>query len=203
MAWQKGLGIHSMSKVSYVVRKITIPPVFALALLVLIYIFHPEYIGSAWQLLLAVVFLAGLPTLAYPLQKYIPQFKDKGRDGQRSLAMLFSFAGYFLGTMAAFLLHSPIELRCVYLEYLLCGIAMLAVNKLFRIKASGHACGIVGPVLIMVYFKLFIPALICALFIVPVCVSSIKTKRHTPAQLIGGSIIPLAMLVLVHVIMRG
>ncbi len=191
-----------MDKISLLIRKMTIPPVFAVALLISVYIFYPAYIGSVWQLLLGIVFLAGLPSLAYPLQKYIPHFKEKGRDGQRSLAMIFSFAGYLFGTFTALLIHSPIELKSIYLEYLYCGITMLALNKLIKIKASGHACGIVGPVLLMVYFKLYIPALVGALFIVPVYISSVKTKRHSVSQLIAGSIIPLAMLMIVYLVTR-
>ena len=79
---------------------------------------------------------------------------------------------------------------------------MLVLNKAFKLKASGHACGVIGPTVLMVYFGLYIPAVICALFAVPVYISSVKTKRHTPMQLLGGTLIPLVMLVIVHLIMR-
>lgn len=153
---------------------------FAVVLLCSVYFMMPSGIASAWQWLAGILFLAGLPTLAYPLQKYIPHFKGKGRDGQRSLAMLFSFAGYLLGTIVCFVIPSPKELKSIFLEYLFCGISMLVLNKVFKLKASGHACGVVGPVVMMVYFGLYIPAAVCALFVVPVYISSIKTKRHTP-----------------------
>lgn len=146
------------------------------------------------------MFLCVLPILAYPLQKYIPHFKDKGREGQRSLAMIFSAVGYLLGTLVAFITGAPAELKIIYLEYLLCGIAMLVLNKAFKLKASGHACGIVGPILLMIYFKMYIPAAVGALLIVPVYVSSLKTKRHTALQLIGGSLIPLVALGIIHTV---
>ena len=60
----------------------------------------------------------------------------------------------------------------IYLEYLLCGIAMLVINKAFHLKASGHACGIVGPVAMLYYFGLLIPAVIGTAIIVPVFVSA-------------------------------
>lgn len=195
-------GDHSMNKLALFIRKVTVPPVFAIALLCSVYFIHPASIGSVWQLVAGIIFLAGLPLLAYPLQKYIPHFKDKGRDGQRNLAMLFSFIGYLLGTVVTLLQNATVELKIIYLEYLFCGISMLVLNRCFKLKASGHACGVVGPVLMMIYFRLYIPAAICALFTIPVFISSIQTKRHTPAQLVGGSIIPLAMLAIVHLIMR-
>lgn len=137
---------------------------------------------------------------ARTLQKFIPHFRDKGRDGQRSLAMIFSAVGYLLGTLTAFLTGAPIELKILYLEYLLCGVAMLVLNKVFKLKASGHACGIVGPVLMMLYFRMFIPAVAGMFLILPVYVSSLKTKRHTGPQLLGGSLIPLAALGVIHLV---
>jgi len=77
---------------------------------------------------------------------------------------------------------------------------MLVFNKLFKLKASGHACGIVGPVAMLIYLQMYIPAIVGALLIIPVYVSSIKTKQHTPTQLIIGSAIPIIMLVIDHLI---
>lgn len=190
-----------MNKISIIIRKLTVPPVFAIVLLCSIYFLKSESVGSVWQLLIACVFLAGLPLLAYPLQKYIPHFKDKGRDGQRNLAMLFSFVGYLLGTLITMWQDAPVELKIIYLEYLFCGISKLVLNKVFKIKASGHACGVIGPMIMMVYLGFYVPAAICALFAIPVYISSIKTKRHTPMQLLVGAVIPLAMLIIVHLIM--
>ena len=89
-----------MENVCKIIRRITVPPVFAAALLMIVYITHPDYIGSIGHLITALFFLTVLPTLAYPLQKHIPKYKSRGREGQRSLAMLFSFVGYLLGTTA-------------------------------------------------------------------------------------------------------
>jgi len=189
-----------MHQVSFVIRKITVPPVFAASLLIIAYIMYPHYFGSIAHMLVGLVFLCFLPLLAYPLQKYIPHFKDKGRDGQRSLAMIFSAVGYLLGTLAAFITEAPAELKIIYLEYLLCGIALLVLNKVFKLKASGHACGIVGPVLLMLYLKMVISAVVGLFLTIPVYVSSLKTKRHTAPQLLGGSFIPLVSLGMIHLL---
>ena len=183
-----------MDRLSKITRKITVPPVFAAMLLIIVYIAFPNGIGSVWHLIGAIFFLGVLPLLAYPLQQYIPKFKDRGREGQRSLAMLFSFSGYAIGTIVAYIASAPARLKMIYLEYLLCGIAMLVINKAFHLKASGHACGIVGPVAMLCFFGLLIPAVIGTAIIVPVFLSSIKTKQHTLPQLMGGSAIPIAVL---------
>lgn len=192
-----------MEKVFKIIRKITIPPVFAASLLIIVYITHTNYFGSIWHLFGALFFLSVLPTLAYPMQRFFKKYKDRGREGQRSLAMIFSFAGYLLGTLTAFVFSAPIELKIIYLEYLLCGIGMLLLNKVFKIKASGHACGIVGPVLLFLYFGLYIPAIIGTVLILPVYISSVRTKQHTLPQLIGGSAIPVVVLLLIILFMAA
>ena len=186
-----------MNKVFHVLRIITVPPVFAFAFLLTIYFMRPDTFMSVWQLLCGLFFLSVLPVQGYPLQKYIPYFRDKGREGQRSLAMIFGASGYLLGLITAFAMQAPLALCVIYLEYLLCGIAMLLFNKGFHLKASGHACGIVAPVLLFVYFKLYLPAVLGALLIIPVLVSSVKTKRHTVQQLIGGCLIAVVCLLLI------
>lgn len=186
-----------MGKVFRVLRIITVPPVFAIAFLFTVYFMQPDVFVSVWQLLFGIFFLGVLPILGYALQKYIPYFRDKGREGQRSLAMIFSASGYLLGLATAFATNAPLALCLIYLEYLLCGIAMLIFNKVFHLRASGHACGIAGPVSLLYYFKMYVPAAIGTLLIVPVMVSSVKTKRHTVQQFIGGCLIAAVCLLLI------
>lgn len=183
-----------MNHVFKTIRKITVPPVFAAAFLILVYMTHTDYIGSIGHLIGALFFLSVLPTLAYPMQRFIPKFKDGGRSAQRTLAMIFSFVGYLIGTASAFVFSAPVALQLIYVEYLLCGIGMIVLNKVFGIKASGHACGSVGPVIMCLYFGLYLPALIGAALIFPVYISSIRTGQHTLPQLFGGSTIPAFVL---------
>lgn len=182
-------GERTMDKAFRAIRVITVPPVFALVFLLVVYGRQPGVFASAGQCACAVLFLGALPILGYPLQKCIPYFRDKGREGQRSLAMICSATGYLLGFASAAMSQASRALVVIYLEYLLCGIAMLVFNRGFHLRASGHACGIVAPVLLLADFRLYVPAAIGALLIVPVLVSSVKTKRHSAAQLLGGCLI--------------
>ena len=190
-----------MSALSRMIRRFTVPPVFAAGLLITVYAFYPHYYGSVWHLIAGLFFLALLPTLAYPLQKYIPHFKDRGREGQRTLAMIFSFSGYFLGTLVTLLSRAPAKLLSIYLAYLLCGIGVLLLNKLIRIKASGHACGIVGPILMLLYFDLTVPAILGMMLVIPVYVASLQTKQHTAPQLLSGSAIPAVCVTMAYFIL--
>ena len=187
-----------MNKIAKLIRRFTVPPIFAAGLLITVYAVFPSYFASPWHLLAALFFLAILPTLAYPMQKHIPHFKDRGREGQRSLAMLFSFSGYLLGTIVTLLAKAPKQLLAIYLAYLLCGIGMLLLNKIMKIKASGHACGIVGPIILLYYFGLFIPATLGLMLVIPVFISSITTKQHTAPQLMCGSMIPAVFVTMAY-----
>lgn len=55
-------------------------------------------IGLAYSMF----FLGVLPLLAYPLQKYIPAYKDKGCERQRNLTIIFAVAGFTMGCVMSF-----------------------------------------------------------------------------------------------------
>jgi len=189
-----------MNKLSFFTRVVTVPPVFATALLLVLFFTRPEYIGNVWFLLAGIFFLTVLPLLAYPLQRFIPRYKDRGREGQRKLAVIFSFAGYVLGMITVLIFNAPRELKMVFCEYVLCGLCIFICDKVFKFKASGHACGSVGPAAMLLYLGQYIAAIVFAILIIPAFVSSLTTKRHTLKELISGSIVPLLMLVIVYLI---
>ena len=188
-----------MSVITKIIRVLTIPPIMALILLVTLFVKRPEFFGSPLLFGLAVFFISVLPVLAYPLQPIVPGFKDKGREGQRSLAMVFSVLGYLLGCLTNLFMSAPMELWLVYLVYLISGVCIAIFNKLFHLRASGHACGIMGPIAFLLYSNI---AFAVAGFIVYIAAlwASIKMKRHTLPQFIGGAAIPVvALFVLVTV----
>ena len=186
-----------MDKIYLTIRKITVAPIMAAVMLTAFFLFKPEIFQSALMYVLSLCFLGILPMLAYPMQKHIPPYKDKGRDGQRTLAMIFAVSGYVLGIAAGLLARAPKGTLLIYLEYLLSGMMILLFNKCFHRKISGHACGVFAPIGLFIYFKLYICAAIGIVIAVFVYISSLHTKRHTLPQLIGGSIVPFAVLFLI------
>ena len=141
-----------MRKVAKIVRVLTVAPIMALLMLVIMYFNKSELFGSLTNFILSIVFLTILPLLAYPFQPLIKKFKDKGREGQRTLAMIFAVAGYICGCLSALLLRAPKFVLIIYLTYLLSGALIMLFNKLFHLKASGHACGVTGPFALLVCF---------------------------------------------------
>lgn len=186
-------------KLGKIIRVLTVAP--AMALLLAIGGFAKGNMFISWvDLLFTVLFLTVLPLLAYPLQPVIPHFKDKGRDGQRNLAMIFAVLGYVGGIIYSFAADSGLNLKMVFMTYLISGVMILFSSKVLHFKASGHACGIAGPMALALVLGLWIWWIYLPLFII-VCATSVKMKRHTFPQFIVGGIIPVVVTAVLYILL--
>lgn len=184
-----------MGKCAKIIRTVTVAPIMAGVMLIILFCFKPQILGNTANFVCGILFLTILPILAYPLQKWIPRYRDRGREGQRSLAMLFAVCGYIGGSIVNLFMNAPVSMWILYLEYLISGLVILLFNKCFHLRASGHACGVAGPVALLVYFG--IPALIGGLVLLTATWwASLQMMRHTVWQLAGGTAIPLAVICL-------
>lgn len=182
-------------RIAKIIRIATIPPIMALVLLVTVYIFKPLTFGNVSNFLLSVVFLVLFPILAYPLQRFIPQFKNEGRNGQRTLAILLSNAGYLFGVIAAIPSAFLKERLIIHFTYFFSGLLILVFNKFFKIRASGHACGVTGLIVVLIYF--FGSSALWSLFLLAgIYWASLTIKRHTKSELLLGTSLPIVALFL-------
>ena len=189
-----------MEKFCKIVRMITLAPVLAAFSIVMIGLFCQEVFPTVWHLGYTLVYLGVLPLLAYPLQSVTPHFKDRGRDGQRTLAMIYAVAGYIFCLVTNLLTSATSGMWIICLEYLLSGILILIFNKGLHIKLSAHGCGSAGPIFLLLYFGLYIPAILMSVVTVFAYVASVKAKHHTVPQLIGGSAVSVSLLMVLTVI---
>ena len=179
-----------------IIRVCTLAPLLAAVMLVFLFAAQPEVFGSLGGLLRQLLFLSLFPLLAYPVQSLIPPFREKGREGQRHLAMISAFAGYLLNGIVNICVHPSGELVLIGWVYLLSGITILLCNRLFRLCASGHAAGvsaIIGLLVLTGHPEMLAVTLPLLLLVFR---ASIAAKRHTLPQLIGGALIPIAWTVL-------
>jgi hypothetical protein len=191
-----------MRKIAYVIRVITVAPIMALVLLLVLYLQAPQTFGSAFHFLMVVFFLVVLPLLAYPLQPLIKKYKGKGREGQRTLALIFAVAGYIIGFVSAIVFGAPSDVLAIYLAYMISGLLVALANKVFHFKASGHACGVTGPFMLLVYFGQSIGYIGIGFFAIAL-LASLYMKRHTWPQLLVGSVIPFAALTVILLLPFG
>ncbi len=176
----------SKKQAAKTLRVVTIPPLLVATMLTLLYIFLPSIFKSPVDFAMAIVSLAVIPTLAYPLQRVIPKYKDGGREAQRKLAFIFSPIGYLTGFLYAMIANVTIELKFIFGTYLASVIVLLVFNKLLHFKASGHACGVFGPLIHTVYFLGFSWLIPCVLAVWGVVWSSLYLMRHTKKELFWG-----------------
>ena len=183
-----------------IVRVITVAPFMAALMLTVIWFARPESYLNFGHYLYALGALTIFPLLSYPVSVIIPPIRKKGRDGQRNLAIVFSVIGYIAGILGSvFFGAGRIELL-IFLTYLLSGVSIALSSFVFGVRASGHTCGVSGPIAMMIYV-LGLPYVAMYALLGAVVWASLKIKRHTPVQLVLGSIIPVAaMLVSIRLV---
>jgi hypothetical protein len=174
-----------------IIRMITVAPIMAFAVLSILFVLRSDIFQGFLHYILSVVFLTILPILAYPLQPFIPGFRGRGREGQRDLAIVMAVTGYLCSIVSALCFNAPKTVWLIYLTYLISGIGILFFNKVLKIRASGHACGVTGPLAILIYF-IGIKGFIGAIILIPVYWACIKMKRHTITQLFWGTAISVS-----------
>lgn len=176
-------------KCAKAIRVLTVPPVFSALLCTILYARLSGAFASRGHYIAALCFLSALPLASYPLCQAVPSLREKGRKAERNLSLISSVAGYLGGILfCLFTDSSPIE-TLLYATYLFSGLG-LAICSLMRFHASGHACGCSGPII-------FLSVLISPWFLLgylllgAVMWASRNLDRHSPAQLVGGSVVPV------------
>ena len=178
------------------IRVLTTAPLMAAIALALLRICREDIFSGEMQFLLLFFCLGLLPLLAYPLQHFFPHFKNQGRSGQRHLAMIFAVGGYLISMLVCVITRASKAVWFFCLEYLLSGIIIILFNKAFQLKISGHICGVVGPMLLLIQNGLWPAFPIGCIILVLVAIASLKTNRHTIMQIVGGGVASLLAFVI-------
>jgi hypothetical protein len=188
-----------MKMLAKVVRIITVAPIMAFVLCTSILAFTNAF-NKIFIYFVCVICLSVIPTLAYPIENKTHIYAKKRpdlskREAQRALAIIFSLIGYAILAVVIFSMDCHQILKQMSLTYLLSGSFIFLLSFVFKINASGHACGVAGPVALLTYavspwFLILLPLLFFVFW------SSLKLKRHTPIQLIIGSAVPVVSLVI-------
>ncbi|MCL1803384.1 MAG: hypothetical protein FWG30_07055 [Eubacteriaceae bacterium] len=185
-----------MNKLAKAVRVMTIPPILAFIVATVFISTNSLALGGLRQYIAMIVFLTLFPALAYPLQPLLPKYKDKGREGQRELAFIASVAGYMCGVAFALASRAPATAQLMYWTYMASVVFLSAFNAFTPWKASGHACGVAGPIcaLVWLYGARAWPAV--AVFFL-MAWSSLKLKRHGALEIALGSLASISAFCLV------
>ena len=175
-------------KIAHAVRIISVPPVMVGILLVLIFTLRDDVITTAAEMVASLLGLTVLPILAYPVSFIVPSIRKKGREGQRSLAMYFSTVGYVAVFVYGLIAGVGTGLMHIYAGYLFSVVIILVSNKVFKVRVSGHACSVSGP---LVYSGFFLG--VWGIVVGTVCWgvilwASLAMKRHTFKEFVLGTL---------------
>ena len=173
---------------AHIVRIISIPPVMVGILLVLLFTLRDDVLTTPVEFAVSLAGLTVLPILAYPVSMVIPAIRKKGREGQRSLAMYFSAIGYVGVFVYGFAAHVGTGLMHIYAGYLFSVVIILVGNKVFKVRISGHACSVSGPLVFSGYFLGFGGIIVGAVCWVAILWASLVMKRHTLREFLFGTL---------------
>ena len=170
------------------VRILTLPPIVIGITLLLMY--APAGLLSLHELLLSELFLLLIPMAAYPIREIFRIGTDR-RKGQRATALVCSSVGYVCGFVWSLAAPCSWLVHILFLSYILSIAALLLLNGVFGLRASGHACSTTAPAFLLTWKLHPLLILPSALLIAAVYRSSLKLKRHTLPQLLIGSAVSL------------
>lgn len=173
---------------AHAVRIVSVPPVMVGILLILLFTLRHDVFASPAELIASLTGLTFLPILAYPVSVAIPAIRKKGREGQRSLAMYFSTVGYIGVFVYGLVAHVGVGLMHIYAGYLFSVIIILVANKIFKVRVSGHACSVSGPLVYSGYFLGPWGIIVGAACWGLILWASLVMKRHTFREFVYGTL---------------
>lgn len=178
-------------KIAQIVRIVTIPPVLILFMLLILFGAFGERFASVGELIVAVIFLSLVPACAYPLAKLRKSTEEDSREIQRNMAFILNLGGYLIALLAGKAMKCSGMLMCVLFSYLLAVLILTCLNKICKIRASGHACSCTLPYLFLSYWLKGGTVLICIILYGIEFWASVQLKRHTISEFLAGSITAL------------
>ena len=183
-----------------IIRGVTVPPVCALFMLLILFFLCPGFYYSASNFAFAIVYLVALPTLAYPVAFVFKFSKDSFKNNQRKLAVIFSVIGY--AALLSMVLTNGYNIGelVLYLNYVISVVLIAITTPIPHCKASGHACGAAGPIAGLSYFVSPWFLAVGAVLLTAVFWASLKLRRHTPGQLVAGALISAVCVVVAVVV---
>lgn len=187
-----------IKNIAKAIRVISIPPI---VVSIFVGILLLTKTVSNIEALFLFIFLGLIQLSAYPLSYLIKPIRLKGREGMRNLSFIIGLIGYSLGLIYALASNASHGLKVIYITYFISIVILFFVNKVLKIRASGHMTSITGPIVGLIYFigiSALIPGII---FYALVFWSSYYLKRHTVKEMILGTLIVISSFGLTHLLL--
>lgn len=183
-----------------VISVLTLPPIAGLIAITWIYLANKLSFGSQVWYFALLIFLFLAPISPYIYLRRIPRGVDNRHPKERKLAFIAGLTSYTAGIATALLFQAPRTVKVIFLAYFLSGVLLAFTNQFLEFKASGHACGVAGPLALLLYF-IGRKAKPLILTIPVVFWSRIALGRHKLPELVAGTAIGLGCTVITVLIL--
>ncbi len=182
-----------MKKIAKLIRSVTAPPIMAAVFIAILY--AADFLTGT-SALWSLFFLGILPVLAYPICSIIPKLRAGGRNTERKLAVILSVSGYLFGFLKVMIFGGSSMELLLFSSYLISGLLIAVFSYVLRIRSSGHAAAVAGPIT-MLALRVSPWYWLALLILAAVFWSSVELRRHTLVQLFLGaafSVVPTLLL---------
>ncbi|SHO43964.1 hypothetical protein [Anaerocolumna xylanovorans] len=179
--------MNSKEKAAKIIRIISVPPIMALSLLLVAFFFKNEIYNRQQDFVFSIAALVVFPILAYPASEIFIRNKENKRERQRNFAFVFSLIGYTALLIYGAVFKVSSDMTAISLTYFLTVVILTLFNKIFKIKASGHAASCTSPLIFFIYFwgwPLIFP---CGIAFTAILWSSLELKRHSLKEFFIGA----------------
>jgi hypothetical protein len=185
---QLKINVETKRVVGEVLSQLLNVPLMSGLLLIFFYFILPVGVpNKTTGFILALIFISIIPLCSLFFYIHRPgDTREEVFHRQRVASFFFMLFSYPIGALVLYLAHAPAIYLSMAVIYSLVTVGLIVFNKFLHFKASGHAAGVAGPVVSMVYLFGWIATPLLALLPL-VTWARLAAKGHTAWQMVVGA----------------
>lgn len=179
------------------VSNVLAPVTVSLPLVVLVALYHTRNVLlSLIYAMITLFFLSIGPLLYILIAVRLGKLSDVdvSRRTERAGPFLFSISSVLVGWLALIILHGPRNLQTVLIITAVSGIVMMVTTLWWKISIHASSMGGAATILTAFYGALMLPTF---LLLILVSWSRVVLRRHTVLQVVAGSLVSIALTLLI------
>ncbi len=184
-------------RVARLVSNILAPASISLPFIVLVALYHAQNVMRALLYALLTLFFLSFGPFIYILAA-VRMGKisdvDVSRRTERAGPFLFGISSVLAGWLVLILLHGPQNLQTLLIITAVSGIVMMVTTLWWKISIHASSMGGVATMLTAFYGAVMLPTF---LLLILVSWSRVVLRRHTVSQVIAGSLVSIALTLLI------
>ena len=184
-------------RVARLVSNILAPATVSLPLIVLVALYHTQNVLRALFYALITLFFLSIGPLIYILIAVrVGKISDVdvSRRTERAGPFLFGISSVLAGWLVLILLRGPENLQNLLFITAVSGIVMMVTTLWWKISIHSSSMGGVATILTAFYGAVMLPTF---LLLILVSWSRVVLRRHTVSQVIAGSLVSIALTLLI------